>query len=49
MLHGDSHRQLTPSYADYLLRYAESLPIAVVEAKDETHGVGASNIMRDLI
>lgn len=41
VLHGDSHRQLAPNYADYLLRYAESLPIAVVEAKEETKQPGA--------
>jgi type I restriction enzyme R subunit len=35
MLQGDGHRQLAPSFADYLLRFAESLPIAVVEAKEE--------------
>ena len=30
-----------PQKADYLLRYSESLPIAIVEAKDEDHSVGA--------
>jgi type I restriction enzyme R subunit len=41
VLQGDSHRQLTPSYADYLLRYAEALPIGVVEAKEEAKAPGA--------
>jgi len=41
LLHGDSHRQLAPKKADYLLRYTDSLPIAVVEAKDEEHSPGA--------
>ncbi len=41
VLQGDSHRQLPPVKADYLLRYSESLPIAVVEAKDESHTPGA--------
>lgn len=41
VLHGDSHRKLPPLKADYVLRYSESLPIAVVEAKDESHTPGA--------
>ena len=41
VLQGDSHQKLQPQKADYLLRYSESLPIAVVEAKDEDHAVGA--------
>ncbi len=41
VLQGDGHRQLAPSYADYLLRYAETLPIAVVEAKEESKAPGA--------
>ena len=41
VLHGDSHKKLNPLKADYLLRYSESLPIAVVEAKDEDHSVSA--------
>ena len=41
ILQGDGHQQLTPLFADYLLRYAESLPIAVVEAKDEEHEPGS--------
>ncbi|HML39859.1 MAG TPA: DEAD/DEAH box helicase family protein [Bellilinea sp.] len=41
VLQGDSHQRLQPQKADYLLRYSESLPIAVVEAKDEEHAVGA--------
>lgn len=41
VLRGDSHQKLNPTYADYLLRYAESLPIAIVEAKDESHAPGA--------
>ena len=41
VLRGDGHQQLPPKKADYLLRYAESLPIAVVEAKDEEHTPGA--------
>jgi type I restriction enzyme, R subunit len=41
ILQGDGHQKLQPQKADYLLRYGESLPIAVVEAKDEDHVVGA--------
>ena len=41
VLQGDGHRKLPPVKADYLLRYSESLPIAVVEAKDESHTPGA--------
>ena len=41
VLQGDGHKQLKPKKADYLLRYSESLPIAVVEAKDEEHTPGA--------
>ena len=41
VLHGDSHRKLPPLKADYVLRYSGSLPIAVVEAKDEGHTPGA--------
>lgn len=41
VLQGDSHQRLQPQKADYLLRYSESLPIAVVEAKDEEHAAGA--------
>lgn len=37
---GDEHRRKEPKKADYLLRYADSLPIAVVEAKDESHNPG---------
>ena len=41
VLQGDGHQRLQPQKADYLLRYSESLPIAVVEAKDEDHAVGS--------
>ncbi len=41
VLQGNGHRKLPPVKADYLLRYSESLPIAVVEAKDEEHTPGA--------
>lgn len=41
VLRGDGHTQLAPKKADYLLRYSESLPIAIVEAKDEEHTPGA--------
>jgi len=41
VLQGDDHRHLPPKKADYLLRYAESLPIAVLEAKTEEHTPGA--------
>ena len=41
VLQGDGHQKLQPQKADYLLRYGESLPIAIVEAKDEDHAVGA--------
>ena len=41
VLQGDGHQKLQPQKADYLLRYGEALPIAVVEAKDEDHAIGA--------
>ncbi len=41
VLQGDGHQRVQPQKADYLLRYGESLPIAVVEAKDEDHAPGA--------
>jgi len=34
---GDEHKRKTPRKADYLLRYSDSFPVAVVEAKDESH------------
>ena len=37
VLVGDGHRRQKGKKADYLLRYEESFPIAVVEAKDEDH------------
>lgn len=40
LLQGDGHRQLSPSFADYLLRYAAAFPIAVVEAKEEGKPAG---------
>lgn len=41
VLVGDGHRRQKGKKADYLLRYQESFPIAVVEAKDESHDPGA--------
>jgi type I restriction enzyme R subunit len=41
VLVGDGHRRQKGKKADYLLRYQESFPIAVVEAKDEEHEPGA--------
>lgn len=35
MLRGDRAERLPPKRVDYLLRYTDSLPIAVVEAKEE--------------
>ena len=35
VLRGDRAERLAPKRVDYLLRYTDSLPIAVVEAKDE--------------
>ena len=37
LLVGDGHKRAKGKKADYLLRYEESFPIAVVEAKDEDH------------
>jgi type I restriction enzyme R subunit len=37
VLVADGHRRQKGKKADYLLRYEESFPIAVVEAKDEDH------------
>ena len=41
VLVGDGHRRQKGKKADYILRYQESFPIAVVEAKDEEHEPGA--------
>ena len=41
VLVGDGHRRQKGKKADYLLRYQEAFPIAVVEAKDEEHESGA--------
>ncbi len=41
ILVGDGHRRQKGKKADYILRYEESFPIAVVEAKDEDHAPGA--------
>lgn len=41
ILVGDGHRRQKGKKADYILRYQESFPIAVVEAKDEDHDPGA--------
>ncbi len=40
ILVGDEPRRRDPKKVDYLLRYADTLPLAVVEAKDESHGPG---------
>lgn len=37
---GDEAKRRKPKTVDYLLRHSESLPIAVVEAKDEDHEAG---------
>jgi type I restriction enzyme R subunit len=34
---GDEPRRKEPKKVDYLLRYSDALPVAVVEAKDESH------------
>ena len=31
----------TPKFADYILYYSSNLPLAVVEAKDNNHSIGA--------
>lgn len=41
ILVGDGHKQQKGKKADYVLRYEESFPIAVVEAKGEDHEPGA--------
>jgi type I restriction enzyme R subunit len=40
VLVGDSYKRKPGKKADYILRYQESFPIAVVEAKDEEHEPG---------
>ncbi len=37
---GDEGRRKKPKKVDYLLRYSDVLPIAVIEAKDESHSPG---------
>ena len=38
---GNSVERAKPRRADYILSYKPNLPIAVIEAKDNTHIVGA--------
>lgn len=38
---GDEARRREPKKVDYLLRFSDILPIAVIEAKDESHEPGA--------
>jgi len=35
---GDEHKRRKPKKADYLLKCASNFPIAILEAKDESHG-----------
>ena len=46
VLVGDGHRRAKGKKADYLLRYEESFPIAVVEAKDEDHEKPAAGLQQ---
>ncbi len=39
---GNEARRKEPRRADYLLRYADAIPIAIVEAKDESHETEAA-------
>lgn len=36
-IRGDKHKREKRKWADYILRYINSFPIAIVEAKDESH------------
>lgn len=38
---GDEARRKLPKKVDYVLRYSDVLPVAVIEAKDESHEPGA--------
>jgi type I restriction enzyme R subunit len=41
LVNGNSVSRAKPRRADYILYYRQNLPIAVIEAKDNTHIVGA--------
>ena len=41
LVNGNSVSRAKPRRADYILYYKQNLPIAVIEAKDNTHSVGA--------
>ncbi len=40
VVRGDKAFRLTKKRADYLLFYKENLPLAIVEAKDDSHNIG---------
>jgi len=41
LVKGTAVTRATPKFADYILYYSSNLPLAVVEAKDNNHSVGA--------
>ena len=41
IVRGKLHTRGETKRADYILYYKPNLPIAIIEAKDNTHGVGA--------
>jgi type I restriction enzyme, R subunit len=41
LVNGNSVSRAKPRRADYILYYKQNLPIAVIEAKDNTHSIGA--------
>lgn len=41
LVKGTTVTRATPKFADYILYYSSNLPLAVVEAKDNNHSIGA--------
>lgn len=41
LVKGTKISRATPKYADYILYYSSNLPLAVIEAKDNNHSIGA--------
>lgn len=41
VVHGEKHTRKKSKRADYILSYKTNVPLAVVEAKDDTHSIGS--------
>ncbi|QFY88477.1 type I restriction enzyme HsdR N-terminal domain-containing protein [Magnetovirga frankeli] len=40
LVRGQKHKRGAPKFADYILYYKPNIPIAVIEAKDNSHALG---------